>query len=163
MELLVFGAIVYFFPSMVASIHKHPNQLAIFTLNIFGGWTLIGWVGALVWAVTKPKPAPQYVIVDPRSGQAVAFAGPQEPQPSPPRESFWERMSAAPYSAQAAQGETEVERFRREHPVKPEAAAPQQTNTAPVKVQGMGFAMTCVGVFVALVVGLPFLAYLLSS
>lgn len=27
---------------------------AIFVVNLFLGWTLIGWVVALAWAVTKP-------------------------------------------------------------------------------------------------------------
>jgi len=41
---------VYFFPTLIGL--RKKNALAIFILNIFLRWTLIGWVVALVWAVT---------------------------------------------------------------------------------------------------------------
>ncbi len=47
--ILVVG-ILYFLPSIVGSAKQ--NAGAIFVLNIFLGWTLIGWVAALVWAMT---------------------------------------------------------------------------------------------------------------
>ena len=43
----------YFLPTIIALIRKQPNALAIFLLNFFLGWTFIGWVVSLVWAVTK--------------------------------------------------------------------------------------------------------------
>jgi len=50
----LFVAIValFFAPTIVAIRREHRNQLAITILNIFLGWTLIGWVAALVWACT---------------------------------------------------------------------------------------------------------------
>jgi len=42
---------VYFLPALVGSGKR--NALAIFVLNLFLGWTGIGWVVALVWACTK--------------------------------------------------------------------------------------------------------------
>lgn len=55
--LLVLIAIaIYFFPSSIAKLRKHHQATAIFVLNIFLGWTLLGWVVALVWAATAiPK------------------------------------------------------------------------------------------------------------
>ncbi|NLL90604.1 MAG: superinfection immunity protein [Dehalococcoidales bacterium] len=44
---------VYFLPTIIAAVRKKRNILAIFLLNLFLGWTFIGWVVALVWAVTK--------------------------------------------------------------------------------------------------------------
>lgn len=45
------GALVlYFVPSIVAGSREHHNGSAILVLNIFLGWTFIGWVVALVWA-----------------------------------------------------------------------------------------------------------------
>ena len=44
-------SLVYFIPTIVASHRHHPQLTAIFILNLFLGWSLIGWVGALVWAV----------------------------------------------------------------------------------------------------------------
>ena len=42
---------VYFLPSIVAMCRKHVNFTAIFILNLFLGFTLFGWVLALIWAV----------------------------------------------------------------------------------------------------------------
>jgi hypothetical protein len=47
--LLIF---VYLLPSVVAAKRRHNNEGAIVALNILLGWTVIGWVGALVWALT---------------------------------------------------------------------------------------------------------------
>lgn len=41
---------LYFAPGIVAATRSHPNRMPIFLLDLFLGWTLIGWVGALVWA-----------------------------------------------------------------------------------------------------------------
>jgi len=50
--LIIFGQIIYFLPTIVACLRGHKNQLSIFVLNIFLGWTFIGWVIAIVWSVT---------------------------------------------------------------------------------------------------------------
>jgi cytochrome c biogenesis protein CcdA len=43
---------LYFIPTIVAARRQHKNGRAIMVLNIFTGWTFIGWVAALVWAFT---------------------------------------------------------------------------------------------------------------
>jgi hypothetical protein len=43
------GIVIYFLPAIVAA--KFRNAGAIFVLNLLLGWTLIGWIVALVWAV----------------------------------------------------------------------------------------------------------------
>jgi ABC-type transport system involved in cytochrome c biogenesis permease component len=58
--LILLGLIVlvYFIPMYVAYYRGHPNAMAIFALNLLLGWTFIGWVIALVWALTavdKPR------------------------------------------------------------------------------------------------------------
>lgn len=45
--------VLYFIPTIIAFFRQHNNKLAIFLLNLFLGWTLLGWVIALVWSVTK--------------------------------------------------------------------------------------------------------------
>ena len=45
---------IYFFPWIVANHRRHENQAALFCLNLFLGWTLVGWVIALVWALSRP-------------------------------------------------------------------------------------------------------------
>ena len=44
---------IYFLPFMVG--YNKKNATAIFILNLLLGWTLIGWVVALVWATTHEK------------------------------------------------------------------------------------------------------------
>ena len=45
---------IYFIPALVALVRNHHNKLAICLLNVFLGWTLIGWIVALVWSAMKP-------------------------------------------------------------------------------------------------------------
>ena len=42
---------LYFLPAILAKDHK--DFTSILVLNIFLGWTFIGWVIALVWAFKK--------------------------------------------------------------------------------------------------------------
>ena len=51
--LIVLGLILtlYFLPAIIG--RKKRNARAIMWLNFFLGWTFIGWVVALVWAMTK--------------------------------------------------------------------------------------------------------------
>jgi hypothetical protein len=50
--ILIAGITFYFLPSIVAHHRGHRNFTPILLLNIFVGWTFIGWVVALVWAFT---------------------------------------------------------------------------------------------------------------
>lgn len=43
----------YMLPYLLAESHRHPHALAIGALNLFLGWTLLGWVVALAWASAK--------------------------------------------------------------------------------------------------------------
>jgi hypothetical protein len=45
--------LIYFPPSLAA--RKKQNANAIFMLNLLLGWTLLGWVAALVWALTNEE------------------------------------------------------------------------------------------------------------
>ncbi len=45
---------VYFLPALIARDRKHHNAAAIFVLNLLLGWTLLGWVAALIWAFAQP-------------------------------------------------------------------------------------------------------------
>jgi hypothetical protein len=61
--LLLGGAALYLLPSIVAVIRRHHNAVAIIVLNILLGWSLIGWVVAMVWSATataKPEPRRNY-------------------------------------------------------------------------------------------------------
>ncbi len=54
----VVGLVVYFVPTIVAGFRNHTQTVAIFALNLFLGWSLLGWVAALVWALLKPNLTP---------------------------------------------------------------------------------------------------------
>ncbi len=49
---IVAGAILYLAPAGVAALRGKRNFAAIATLNLLLGWTVIGWIAALVWALT---------------------------------------------------------------------------------------------------------------
>ena len=56
--LLAFLLVVYLLPSEMAASRGHYQRWTIFWLNLVLGWTVVGWVVALVWAATNPvRPA----------------------------------------------------------------------------------------------------------
>jgi hypothetical protein len=50
------GVVIYFLPSIIAAARSKRDLLSIFLLNFFLGWTAIGWIVALVWAVKTDLP-----------------------------------------------------------------------------------------------------------
>ncbi|WP_321913003.1 superinfection immunity protein [Paraburkholderia sp. J11-2] len=44
--------LLYFVPSIVAFRRMHPMRRAITGLNMLLGWSVLGWIVALVWALT---------------------------------------------------------------------------------------------------------------
>lgn len=44
---------LYFTPTIVALGRNHRNAVGIGVLNFFTGWTGLGWIGSLVWAVSQ--------------------------------------------------------------------------------------------------------------
>jgi hypothetical protein len=49
----VLALMLYFLPTMVGA--RKRNAGAIFALNLLLGWTLVGWVVSLVWALTNDE------------------------------------------------------------------------------------------------------------
>jgi len=45
--------LLYLLPSIVAAGRKHNNEGAIVALNLLLGWTVLGWIGAFIWACTN--------------------------------------------------------------------------------------------------------------
>jgi hypothetical protein len=80
----------YFLPGIVASSRKVANGFAgIILLNIFLGWTVIGWLGALIWACTAETKAQaqlrEMAFAQMASGYAqppTGYAPPTAPEPS---------------------------------------------------------------------------------
>ena len=65
---LLVSLFLYFLPAFLA---RHRSDFTgIFLLNLFAGWTFIGWVIALVWALSAQSQ---------RQGPAQAVAVPPQP------------------------------------------------------------------------------------
>jgi hypothetical protein len=41
---------IYFLPTIIAFSRHYQNREPIFILNLFLGWTVIGWICLLAWA-----------------------------------------------------------------------------------------------------------------
>ena len=49
---------VYFIPTVIAVRNRHPKRGAILLVNLFLGVTVLGYIGAMLWA-TAPAPLPE--------------------------------------------------------------------------------------------------------
>ncbi len=43
---------VYFLPAYNAARRRHPQDTAILLLTLLLGWTVLGWIAALIWSAT---------------------------------------------------------------------------------------------------------------
>ncbi len=68
--MVLVGLAVYFLPTIFAVFRHHANALAIFLIDLLLGWTVVGWIGALVWTLATPAAAPATVA----SGNALDIA-----------------------------------------------------------------------------------------
>lgn len=59
MHFLMFLAVLYFLPAIIAGARQTHNATAILLLNLFLGWTIVGWMVILLMAITS---APYYVL-----------------------------------------------------------------------------------------------------
>jgi len=55
--LLFFGGLfgLYFLPAWIADRRCSRHAGGIFLLNLLLGWTVLGWVGALIWSTLPPR------------------------------------------------------------------------------------------------------------
>jgi hypothetical protein len=59
--LTIIGICLYGLPAIIGFGRQHQHRVPILLTNLFLGWTLIGWVAALVWSampVSNPKLPP---------------------------------------------------------------------------------------------------------
>jgi Superinfection immunity protein len=52
---IIVAIVLYFLPSLIAAERKKKQRAVIFCVNLFFGFTGIGWVGALIWAVVREE------------------------------------------------------------------------------------------------------------
>jgi len=58
MQIVFYVSLValYLLPVYEASKRRHPRIVPISLIDILLGWTVVGWIVALVWAVRRPEP-----------------------------------------------------------------------------------------------------------
>src|SRR5215467_8145223 len=54
---------LYFLPAFLE--RNKPNFTSILILNILAGWTIIGWIIALIWALSSDSQSPVAASVQP--------------------------------------------------------------------------------------------------
>jgi len=52
---IIMGTFIYFVPTIIAFSQGKKNRGAILALNLFLGWSFVGWVVSLVWALTHEE------------------------------------------------------------------------------------------------------------
>ena len=72
---LILILLLYFLPTFIAfgRSEPHKNRFAILILNLFLGWSGLGWIAALVWSFTKgPQAETSEVVVSVPSPPKIA-------------------------------------------------------------------------------------------
>ena len=63
MSFILFLFVMYWLPTLVAIVRQSPSALGIAVLNFFFGWTVIGWIMALVWALASHA-SPHIIVIE---------------------------------------------------------------------------------------------------
>jgi len=75
------GSAGYLLPSFIAGVRNAPRYEIILAVNILGGWSGVGWIAALIWAITDSRDEERQVVV-----QQIIYQTPPPalPPKSPP-------------------------------------------------------------------------------
>ncbi|ADR32426.1 Imm immunity to superinfection membrane protein [Escherichia phage vB_EcoM_VR7] len=60
---LFLAALAYFLPWIIALLRGTRSNVGIFFINLLFGWTMIGWVIALIWALVAERKSNAQVII----------------------------------------------------------------------------------------------------
>jgi hypothetical protein len=63
MSFILFLVALYWLPTLIALVRQTPSALGIAALNFFFGWTVIGWIVALVWALAA-SPYARVIVIE---------------------------------------------------------------------------------------------------
>ena len=75
----VFAALLlvpYFLPTIIAVMRGKNNAGGVFVLNFLLGWTVIGWVGSLIWALSSDS-RPTVIVNNPPPVYSSAYSSQQ--------------------------------------------------------------------------------------
>jgi hypothetical protein len=59
---IIVGIGAYFVPGIIAQVRHVPNSGSVWIINIFLGWTFVGWIVALAMACRSQLPAQQVIV-----------------------------------------------------------------------------------------------------
>lgn len=59
------GLVWYLMPAIVAFIRKSPHKFAILAVNFFLGWSGLGWLFMMLWAVFGKSLVPKFAKTTP--------------------------------------------------------------------------------------------------
>jgi hypothetical protein len=63
MTFILFLFAMYWLPTLIALVRQTPSALGIAALNFFLGWTVIGWIMALGWALAA-NTSPHVIVIE---------------------------------------------------------------------------------------------------
>lgn len=81
----------YFLPTIVAQIRRTKRPITIFSVNLIFGWTVVGWIAAIIWAL-REQPSPEGEPADSCSAETDtwSFDPPKLAEGSPVEEDdYW--------------------------------------------------------------------------
>lgn len=79
--LLILLSPLYFLPTIIATARKNSNTIGIFLINFFLGWTLLGWIGAIIWAFSSgAKQTPTVIVHNTSQSYSQEYKG-EKPEP----------------------------------------------------------------------------------
>lgn len=71
------GGAFYLMPAFIAGIRDAPNYSMILLINILAGWTVLGWIAMVIWAIVDKAERP--VVVH----QIIHHEYPRQSEPPP--------------------------------------------------------------------------------
>ncbi|HWA69789.1 MAG TPA: superinfection immunity protein [Rhizomicrobium sp.] len=66
MSFVLFLVAMYWLPTIIAVARHTHSALGVAMVNFFTGWTVVGWIVALVWALAA-YPAERVVVIEGRA------------------------------------------------------------------------------------------------
>jgi hypothetical protein len=63
MTFILFLFVMYWLPTLIAIVRHTPSALGVAMLNFFLGWTVVGWILALVWALAA-NTSPHVIVIE---------------------------------------------------------------------------------------------------
>jgi hypothetical protein len=89
--------IPYFLPSIIALIRRSNNAGGIFLLNLLLGWTFIGWIVSLVWAIASRNTNNTYIVNNNYSNNTQPYTQSQQSPYQQSQQPPYQQSQQSPY------------------------------------------------------------------